>query len=258
MKDKIVDFFYELAINRDEKIESDLIADYEQRMHQLQIGELMKVKEGDSVLDAGCGNLRDANLVLGHNKGIMYFGVDFSSSMLIESQMKHSGRPIFLVWGDITSLPFRSSTFDLVLCSEVLENVPNWKLALLELKCVLKNGGSVIISTPNNFSIYFPQRIYLEKRYGNKHPYDEWKNYCVLSRALKKLGFNIIGARGACYLPGLIAYKDRPKGWIAPFLPCLEKIEAKFLSHFMLSKYLGYIVIIRAVKDFCIQPGTIG
>lgn len=245
MKDKIADFFDDMAINRDEKIESDPIADYEQRTRQLQIEELMRVREGDSVLDAGCGNLRDAYIALAR-KDISYIGIDFSSSMLREGQKKYPPERVFLVQGDITSLPFKSNSFDLVLCSEVLEHIPNWKPVLLELKRVLKSGGSLIISTPNSFSIYYPQKIYLEKRYGSKHPYDSWKNYWTLSRALKRSGFNIVGVRGACYLPGLIAYKDKPKRWIAPFLPYLDKIETKLLSRFILSKYFGYIIIFKA------------
>ena len=244
LKDEIIDFFDDMALDRDGSIESDPIVDYEQRMRQLQIRELMAVKGGDLFLDAGCGNLRDAKVVLG-NGDVRYVGIDFSLNMLREGRRKFLTEPLYLTQGDITSLPFRSKSFDLVLCSEVLEHIPNWEQALLELSRVLKDTGSLIISTPNNFSVYFPQKVYLEKRYGSKHPYDRWKNYLVLRRKLKEIGLSIVGVRGACYLPGLIVYKGRPKKLVSKLLPLLEWLERVLLSK-AFTKYFGYVIVVKA------------
>jgi len=108
-------------------------------------------------------------------------------------------------------------------------------------------GGTLIISTPNKFSIYFPQKIYLQMRYGSKHPYDKWKGYLALKKKLRGLGFNMADTRGACYLPGLIAYKGRLRRLITRFLPFLARVEKAFLSR-AFTKYFGYILIIKASK----------
>lgn len=49
---------------------------------------------------------------------------------------------------DITTIPFDENTFDLILCSQVLEHVPNDRQAMRELYRVLKPGGSALILVP--------------------------------------------------------------------------------------------------------------
>lgn len=45
--------------------------------------------------------------------------------------------------GSVTQFPFASALFDRVICSEVLEHVPNPNQALAELVRVLKPGGII-------------------------------------------------------------------------------------------------------------------
>jgi SAM-dependent methyltransferase len=47
-------------------------------------------------------------------------------------------------------------TFDLIICTEVLEHVNNPFFVVNELKRILKTGGVVAISTPFNFRIHGP------------------------------------------------------------------------------------------------------
>ena len=49
---------------------------------------------------------------------------------------------------DITSLSFANEMFDLGICLEVLEHVPAYKKAFVELARVTKSGGSMFISVP--------------------------------------------------------------------------------------------------------------
>jgi len=60
-------------------------------------------------------------------------------------------------------LPFKSNSFDFVLCTEVLEHVPDWKKALQELMRVSKKR--VLVTVPlekglfwRSFSIVAPMR----------------------------------------------------------------------------------------------------
>jgi len=46
-------------------------------------------------------------------------------------------------------LPFGESEFDLIWCSEVIEHLDNPALAIAEFKRVLKPGGSLVMTTPN-------------------------------------------------------------------------------------------------------------
>jgi SAM-dependent methyltransferase len=49
---------------------------------------------------------------------------------------------------DITALPLEERSFDLVICSHVLEHVPEDRIALRELARVVSDRGQVLILTP--------------------------------------------------------------------------------------------------------------
>jgi SAM-dependent methyltransferase len=56
--------------------------------------------------------------------------------------------PSVMMRFDITTIPFDDHAFDLILCSHVLEHVPNDRQAMHELYRVLKPGGIALILVP--------------------------------------------------------------------------------------------------------------
>lgn len=57
-----------------------------------------------------------------------------------------------LVIDDITMSYFPNNTFDLILCTEVIEHIPDSKAALREMHRIIKSGGTLILSTPQRYS----------------------------------------------------------------------------------------------------------
>ncbi len=51
-------------------------------------------------------------------------------------------------YGDITDLPLEPDYADVVLCSEVLEHVEDYKTALKEMNRILKKDGTLILTVP--------------------------------------------------------------------------------------------------------------
>jgi SAM-dependent methyltransferase len=68
---------------------------------------------------------------------------------------EHKGGIWSVLVSDILHLPFEDGAFDLVICSEVLEHIPDHEAAITELIRVLKPGRNLAVSVPR----YWPERI---------------------------------------------------------------------------------------------------
>ena len=53
--------------------------------------------------------------------------------------------------GDALSLPFSDNYFDRLICSEVLEHIPDYSGALAEIWRITKPGGRIGISVPHRW-----------------------------------------------------------------------------------------------------------
>lgn len=102
----------------------------------------------DCVLDVGC---RDGALLESlHLWSSIKVGIDIDEAAL--KVAKERGSAVCLV--DLQDgVPFRDSTFDLVLAGEVLEHLPFPGQLLEDLRRVTKPGGTVVGSVPNAFRL---------------------------------------------------------------------------------------------------------
>ena len=100
-----------------------------------------------SILDAGCGEGFVVNLLCQNLDGGIagICGLELTEEALDIAREKNPG--ISFVQGDICKMPFESGTFDIVLCTEVLEHLENPSEALSELMRVSK--GAVIVTVPH-------------------------------------------------------------------------------------------------------------
>lgn len=90
---------------------------------------------------------------------------------------------------DATILPFRRTAFDLVLCTEVLEHVPDPDATLREIHRVLTNRGTLVLTTPLTWGVHAPQ------------DYHRWTD-SGLVRLLARHGFHVrhVRTRGGVFL----------------------------------------------------------
>ena len=103
------------------------------------------VKEGDKVLDVGCGNGRLLELYAG--KGVNYIGVDNSFAQIKEAKKKYPGRNFRVA--DALTLPFPDKSFDNVFAVAVLHEIPSLEfrnLFLREARRVLRDKGLLFLS----------------------------------------------------------------------------------------------------------------
>ncbi len=111
-----------------------------------------EVKEGESVIDVGCGNGR---LLTGFkNKKINYLGVDFSQELIKKARLNFPGREF--AEGDILDLgKIPPVGFDHVFCVAVLHHIPGFDLrvqALKQLKNKAKKEGRIVVVVWNLWS----------------------------------------------------------------------------------------------------------
>jgi len=108
--------------------------------------DFVKVTEGERALDVGCGTgivARTVAPVVGPSGAVA--GVDINEEMLtVAKRVSADIRPsIDRIHQDATSLAFPEETFDIVLCQQAMEYVPDRRVTLSEIRRVLvSDGGS--------------------------------------------------------------------------------------------------------------------
>jgi len=110
--------------------------------------ELASPQPGERVLEVGCG----AGHVLERFRNVRRTGVDLSEGMIRRAR-RRLGEAATLLRASAERLPFDAGEFDIVLCTEVLEHVPDPAAVIAELTRVAASGGRVVVSIPNEVNI---------------------------------------------------------------------------------------------------------
>ena len=100
------------------------------------------------VLDAGCGCGYGTHY-LAMNGTKQAVGIDISPEAIEYARQHYAVPNLNYKVMDVTSVDFPDETFDVTVCLEVFEHVPDHKKLLTEAWRVLKPGGHIIVSTPN-------------------------------------------------------------------------------------------------------------
>ena len=120
----------------------------------------LRVRPGYRILDVGCGSGRHVRHASGRN-GVTVIGVDINYPELktLHYELRTDRAGTNSAWGigvaDAASLPFKDESFDLVICSEVLEHIENHQNVVSELNRVLKKNRDLVVSVPR----FFPESV---------------------------------------------------------------------------------------------------
>lgn len=162
---------------------------------------LASLPAGVRILDAGAGESRNRPLC----SHLAYVSQDFGQYQGAgDGKGLQTGKwdtsHIDLVC-DITAIPEPNAAFDAILCSEVLEHVPDPTKALDEFARLLKPGGKLILTAPFASLVHFAPYHYCSgfSRYWYEHhlirrgfqideltPNGDWFAYC--QQELMRLG----------------------------------------------------------------------
>lgn len=125
--------------------------------------ERLDIQPGFKILDIGCGSGRHTAAAYELDTAFAV-GADFNYNDVIAARERlcfhddlgaHGGGYWALSTADICRLPFKTAAFDLVICSEVLEHIPDDGTAMAEIIRVLKPGHQLVVSVPR----FLPEKI---------------------------------------------------------------------------------------------------
>ncbi|MCB1694229.1 MAG: class I SAM-dependent methyltransferase [Pseudomonadales bacterium] len=122
----------------------------------------LRLEDGDTILDLGCGEGRHA-ITAYMLKNVSSIGIDLKPADLQTTaerfrefeEPNNSAKSLGLAVANGAKLPFPDNAFDKVICSEVLEHIPDYPPVLSEIVRVLKTGGILAVSVPR----FFPEWV---------------------------------------------------------------------------------------------------
>jgi SAM-dependent methyltransferase len=184
-------------------------ATWEAQVDLLQriVAESTDGRQGVEVLEAGCGEY-PSPLGLGDRARIV--GIDTSEAQLARNSWAHEK-----IQGDIVTYAFPAGGYDVVVCWDVLEHLPEPEGALDNLARATRPGGLLVIKVPNVMSakglvtkftphwfhvwIYRHVFGYANPGVGDTPPFHTYLRWSIRPRALRRfsrrrgLGLEMLG-----------------------------------------------------------------
>ncbi|MBT3419219.1 MAG: class I SAM-dependent methyltransferase [Candidatus Magasanikbacteria bacterium] len=130
------------------------------------------IKNGDTILDVGCGNGRLSMLF--SDKDISYTGVDQSENLITLARSRYEDKTF--VVEDICTLSFLDNSFDALYAVAVICHIPPQlqKQVIKEMFRVLRPGGCFIMTNWNAFNGWVQDKVT-----KGKYTTEDQKNFIV-------------------------------------------------------------------------------
>jgi ubiquinone/menaquinone biosynthesis C-methylase UbiE len=138
-------------------------------------------------LDVGTGN-GDGTYLFSKKKET--YGLEFGPASANIAKKKG----LKIIQGDARHMPLKDSSFRSISCLDVIEHIPNPKLAMEEISRVIKPGGEFLLQTPTK-EIFKERVLKFIRRFNLKkqvQPYDVPLAKKEIINLLKKNDFEII------------------------------------------------------------------
>jgi ubiquinone/menaquinone biosynthesis C-methylase UbiE len=149
---------------------------------------------GARILDLGCGS-GPVTAAL-RQRGRRVTGLDYSMDMLrlADARLEREAQTGGLLQGDSQRLPFGTATLDAVACLGVISYVQDYRFVLREIRRVLKPGGSLVLSSRNQWNARFsdpvqPVKEVVRRLRGRKPTIGRFLSPYEVGRRLREEGF---------------------------------------------------------------------
>lgn len=188
-------------------------------------------KSGEELIDIGCGDGYYLHLLSRlHIPKLHLSGTDFDIQGLEKTNVNLKRKNIKILPGDLMKkLPFKNSTFDKTVMSEVAEHLPNDVKGLKEVHRILKPGAVLCLTVPHaNYPFLWDPLNWMLEHFFNFHIKSGffagiWNQHIRLYRpdqikqVLEKAGFKVKKLESLTF-------------WCLPFNHYLVNLVARYLS----------------------------
>lgn len=136
------------------------------------IRTLEEIKDGDKVLDIGCGVGNFTKLVKKTYPNCEVWGTDISDVVIGANNLADPDIKYIHQWiGHQIYVP--DDYFDVVFCGETIEHLDQPESAFMDAYRVLKTGGRLIITTPNQDHIKSDEHVWFFEKENIKKLYED-------------------------------------------------------------------------------------
>ena len=135
------------------KKESNRLADQAGTLAELLHVDTIYPPES-KVLEAGCGIGAQTSILARNNPHARFVSIDISQDSLKKAKKSVKAENVIFRQADIFDLPFEAESFDHIFVCFVLEHLQKPIDALVNLKKVLKKGGSITVIEGDHGSFY--------------------------------------------------------------------------------------------------------
>jgi ubiquinone/menaquinone biosynthesis C-methylase UbiE len=175
-------------------------------------------------LDAGCGDGINLQWTSGFFRkqciDVRVTALDYNSLRIDRVKQKQLAKETQVA--SLLEMPFSDSTFDIVLCSHVLEHIEQYHKALTEILRILKPGGLLLLGVPNEGCFFAQLRNkVIQRSILRKTDHINFFRSNTINEALLNTGFNVV----KIYREGFFL----PHFWVQYVLNCFI-LGGKLLS----------------------------
>lgn len=167
---------------------SDLLVQrYWQRRKTSAAVEALQAKAGDVIVDIGCGSGVQIG-ELCRSGPALAIGIDMNANALKYARRKRLPNTEYVL-AEAGHLPIRPACVDGVVCCEVIEHLIDPEMMVGEAKRILKDSGTIVITTPNERSAWGAYEVLWDafgrgRDYGHTHlKFYTWRDLAALFRA---------------------------------------------------------------------------
>jgi ubiquinone/menaquinone biosynthesis C-methylase UbiE len=169
--------------------------------------DYLPIVEGKQILEMACGRGGFASHLAA--RGAHVHGADFSSAALglARRRQQENGsahRHLDFTQADAHHLPFADRSFDIVISCETIEHLPEPAAAITEMARVCREGGLLLLTTPNYFNAMGLYYLYAQIRHrratpGGDQPFDRPFLFPQVRRLLRLAGWQVIQSDGTVH-----------------------------------------------------------